>query len=429
MDAIAREPTLGTGAGNDGPVRVILIAGVAGSGKTTLGRLVAHALRLPILDLDELTNPLLDGLGDLIPGPHWVNSPYAATIRTARYTALLRVASDNVLLGQGAVLVAPFSAELTGGSEWHALEEALAPAVIFVVHVDGDAALLERRRAERGAARDAFRAADAPVATPAVPHLRIEAALSPSQQLDRVLLEVGQRPPVDPRHPLFDASFDAVLFDLDGTLVDSTPAVLRSWGTAADAFGFDAREVQTNHGQPAGALLNRLLGPEAAVKAAELLARLETTDVDGVTAIPGAARMLDALPEGAKAIVTSGSRAVATARLAASGLRSPATIVTADDVSRFKPDPEPYLVAARMLGVSPDRCLVVEDAPAGVQSARAAGCQVLGVGGTTTSGDLDADLWIDALDRVEIEHRPSGFGLRAILDSHMDRAVTITGSA
>lgn len=412
MDAVAHWPPRGAGTNGGGTVQVIVIAGAAGSGKTTLGRQVAQALRVPILDLDELTNPVLDSLGDVIAGPHWLDSPHSATIRAGRYAALLAVARDNVRLGLGSVLVAPFTAELTGGTEWQTLKATLAPAEIRVVQVDGDAALLARRRAQRGAVRDAFRSADAPVATPMVPHLRIEAALSSAQQLDRVLRDLRERAPLDPRHPLFAASFEAVLFDLDGTLVDSTPAVLRSWEKAAATFGFDADEVQSNHGQPAGALLNRLLSATEAAEAAALLAHLETTDVNDVIPTPGAARLLQSLPDGAKAIVTSGSRAVATARLVASGLSAPATIITADDVSRFKPDPEPYLLAARTLGVNPEHCLVVEDAPAGVRSARSAGCQVLGVGGTTDSGTLAADLWIDALDQVEFERRPGGFGLR-----------------
>ncbi|MDF2442890.1 MAG: mannitol-/sugar-/sorbitol-6-phosphatase [Subtercola sp.] len=417
---------------------VVLMAGVAGSGKTTLGRALAARLGLPILDLDTLTNPLLDALSDVLPGEHWLTGPHAPVIRSGRYAVLREAAAEITALGLSAVLVAPFTAELRGGTEWAELVAAVAPATVVVVHVDGSPALLAARRAERGAARDAFRPADA-VGTvtgfgagsgaevgdavpagatvarggaPVIPHLRIEAALATEQQLQRVLRELGVREPVDTSSTLLEATFDAVLFDLDGTLLDSTGAVLRSWETLAAEYGFSAQAVQENHGRPAGALIRAVVAPGRVAEAAARIQQLEVEDVDGITPIAGALDLLAALPPGAKAVVTSGTRAIATARMAAAGIPAPDVVITADDVTNPKPDPEPFLRAAALLGVDPARCLVVEDAPAGVTAARAAGCLVLGVGGTTPREALPADLWVDALDRVRIVPRPDGgFGL------------------
>jgi sugar-phosphatase len=377
-----------------------MVAGVAGSGKTTLGRAIASRLGLPLLDLDQLTNPLLDAIGHLLPGDHWLSGPDSALVREGRYASLRTAAADIVSLGQGVVLVAPFTAELRGGAEWQAWAAALGAARVNVIHLVGAPELLNARRAARGENRDAFRPTDDAAESAAVPHLRIEAALEPAQQLHRALRELGVDAPLDPGHPLFTASFDAVLFDLDGTLLDSTPAVVRSWTTLAGEYGFDPAELQANHGQPARALLERLLREDQLPEAALRIAQLELDDVQGVTAIAGAARMLSALPESGKAIVTSGTKAIATARLTAAGLPVPHTLVTADDISRGKPDPEPYLLAAARLGLDPTRCLAVEDAPAGVRSARAAGCLVLGVGGTAEASELNADLWVEDLSRV-----------------------------
>jgi sugar-phosphatase len=184
----------------------------------------------------------------------------------------------------------------------------------------------------------------------------------------------------------------ALLIDLDGTLVDSTAAVARCWTRMADRLGLDpATIVGRYHGIPARSTLP-LIDPtlsEAEVErlSNELLAD-EVRDTEGVVALPGAAALVAALPDRAWAIVTSCSPELALARLAAAELPVPPVLVTADDVRRGKPDPEPYLLGAERLGLVPADCLVLEDAPAGVESARAAGCPVLGV--RTTHPELDA---------------------------------------
>lgn len=185
---------------------------------------------------------------------------------------------------------------------------------------------------------------------------------------------------------------DAILFDLDGTLVDSAGSVERSWRQLADKIGRPWPEVQPHiHGVPVAqvmALLEPDMPPERVEELRLFMVESESSDTVGVVAQPGAAEVLAALPPERVAIVTSGGVRLSSSRIAAAGLPRPAVIVTADDVSTGKPDPAPYLLGAERLGYPPERCLVVEDAPAGVLSARAAGCPVIGV--LTTHTELDA---------------------------------------
>jgi sugar-phosphatase len=172
----------------------------------------------------------------------------------------------------------------------------------------------------------------------------------------------------------------AVLCDLDGVLVDSTASVEKHWTEFAEAHGLDTAAVlAVAHGRPARALIADLMpGSDVDALATELEMR-ETTDAAGSQALPGAAELLRTLPADRLAVVTSGTAPVATARLGATGLEPPAVFVTADQLTKGKPDPEPYLVAAQRLGVAAERCMVIEDAPAGIAAGRAAGARVLGL--------------------------------------------------
>ncbi len=185
---------------------------------------------------------------------------------------------------------------------------------------------------------------------------------------------------------------DAILFDLDGTLVDSSGSVERSWRQLAEKIGRPWPQVQPHiHGVPVQQVMRHLEPDMPAERVEELrqfMVESESTDTEGVVAQPGAKELLAALPEERVGIVTSGGARLAGSRIAAAGLPTPAVVVTADDVSVGKPDPAPYLRGAELIGYPPERCLVVEDAPAGVASARAAGCPVIGV--LTTHGSLDA---------------------------------------
>jgi sugar-phosphatase len=160
----------------------------------------------------------------------------------------------------------------------------------------------------------------------------------------------------------------------------------------------------------------RALRPESdfVAEAAEI-ERVQAEDVAGLRAIPGAAEALLALREDRVAVVTSATRALATARLRAVGLTPPAVVVHAEDVSRGKPDPEGYLTAAARLGVDPAEALVVEDAPPGVEAGRAAGAAVVGVTSTHAAAELAAaDVVIATLEE-----------LPAVLASSFDAAAVL----
>lgn len=390
---------------------VIAIAGVAGSGKTTLGRALAAALRLPLVDLDSVTTPLLEALPDEALGGHWLTSPHASAIRAGRYASLRAVARDAVTSMDGAVLVAPFTSELAGGEPYDALADAVAPAALQIVHLAGDDELFAARRQQRGAARDAQRPESA-APIPAVPVIRVDAELTTAQQIARLLPALGVRRVFAPDAEVFTRSFDAVLFDLDGTLVDSTASVTRSWRRFADHYGVSADALHANHGQPARTLISHLLPGDLHAEGLVRVTEYEIADAVDLAPVRGAASFFDSVPPDRRAVVTSGTRPLASARLAAAGFTPPEVFVTADDVVRGKPDPEPFLRAAALLGYEPSRCLVVEDAAAGIRAARAAGCSVIALTGTSAADELPADLVVDGLDRVRLESTPEGLRLR-----------------
>ncbi|SDF78662.1 sugar-phosphatase [Lentzea fradiae] len=193
--------------------------------------------------------------------------------------------------------------------------------------------------------------------------------------------------------------FDAVLFDLDGTLIDSTAAVRRAWRRWAEEEGVEPERLAGTEGKPAKDIVAALLPPERHAEALAHYSHIATHDLDGVVVLPGA---LDATESAGplKAIVTSCSRDVTAARTAAAGLPATEVLVTADDVEQGKPAPEPYLSAADQLGTDPRRCLAVEDTASGLASGRAAGCTTLGVG-----EGLDADVVVPDLSHVSFEVR------------------------
>lgn len=215
---------------------------------------------------------------------------------------------------------------------------------------------------------------------------------------------------------ILDTLFDAVLFDMDGTLISSTASVERCWLRLAREHDVpDARVVPfTFHGVPARDIVDDLLADRTAAERAAALARvvdLEVTDTEGITVLPGAVEALTVLgAAGRCAIVTSCGRDLAAARTGAVDLPVPAVVVTADDVERGKPDPEPYLLGARRLGVAPERCLVVEDASSGVRSGRAAGAATLGLRTTDPAGP-GGDLVLADLGAVRFEVGPAGVRL------------------
>jgi mannitol-1-/sugar-/sorbitol-6-phosphatase len=177
----------------------------------------------------------------------------------------------------------------------------------------------------------------------------------------------------------------AVLFDMDGTLVDSTAVVEQVWGEFAARYGLDLEEIlRTSHGVQARDTVTRFspAGADVPALTAELGA-MERVRTEGIVALPGAARLLAALPADAVALVTSADVVLADIRMEAAGLPMPAVAITAELVTRGKPDPEGYLKAAANLGVEPADAVVFEDAPAGIAAGVAAGIRTVAVGPNT----------------------------------------------
>ncbi|MFF1642646.1 HAD family hydrolase [Streptomyces sp. NPDC058249] len=197
---------------------------------------------------------------------------------------------------------------------------------------------------------------------------------------------------------------EALLFDNDGTLVSSLESVNRCWTRWAQEYGITAADFARIelHGRPAGEIAADLLPADIVPEALARIEQLEVEDVTGgVEALPGTLALLEALPAERWAVVTSATRRLAEARLGEVGIR-PKKLISADDITRGKPDPEPYLLGARELGVDPARCVVFEDAPAGLQAGRAAGMTTVALATTHQSHELDADLVVKDLSALSV---------------------------
>ena len=213
------------------------------------------------------------------------------------------------------------------------------------------------------------------------------------------------------REPVRTFECDAILFDLDGVLVDSQAVVVRTWHEWAKEKDLDAddaeRILEVAHGRRPAEVL-RDFAPELDADAeARELERMETNDLEGVLEIEGARELLSSLPTEGWTVVTSGTRALASGRMEHVGLPLPERFVSADDVENGKPHPEAYLKGAEILGVSPEACVVVEDAPSGVSSARSAGMRVIAVATTYREQDLrEADAVAPSLASIQAIPRP-----------------------
>jgi mannitol-1-/sugar-/sorbitol-6-phosphatase len=179
------------------------------------------------------------------------------------------------------------------------------------------------------------------------------------------------------------------LSDLDGVLVDSQASIIRAWRWWGALHGVQSAAIEgVQHGRPSGEVIAALtpeLDADAESRAIDLR---QADDSDGMIALPGASALL----AGAEsvAVVTSCTVPLATARLRAAGLPVPEVLVTPERLSRGKPDPEGYLLAARALGASPADCVVFEDAPAGIEAGQAAGMRVVGITTTHAPEELGA---------------------------------------
>lgn len=197
---------------------------------------------------------------------------------------------------------------------------------------------------------------------------------------------------------------DALLFDLDGVLVDSTANVERHWRDWATSNGLDVERIlSVVHGRRAIDSIREQAPHLDAERELAKLVEAEMRDTSGILVFPGAAALLASIPRGRWAIVTSGTHGVASARLRAAALPIPDVLVTADRVKRGKPDPEGYLAAADALGMAAAGCIVVEDAPAGVEAARRAGMRCVAITSTHEEGELrSATVTAQALPDIRV---------------------------
>jgi sugar-phosphatase len=207
--------------------------------------------------------------------------------------------------------------------------------------------------------------------------------------------------------PTFSCS--AILFDLDGVLLDSTRVVAAQYTRWANEHGLDPAEVmKAAHGVRTLEVVRRVAPHLDAVAETKKIEDREAV-ADGITPIPGAVALVNSIPRGRWAVVTSGTRFLATTRMRKFGIPIPDILVTADDVSNGKPDPEPYRKGAELLHADPATCLVVEDAPAGIRSAHAAGMKVISLPTTYPVADLrEADAIVSGLRDIKVTLNGSG---------------------
>jgi len=205
----------------------------------------------------------------------------------------------------------------------------------------------------------------------------------------------------------------ALIFDLDGVLIDSNATSERHWKIWAQKHGVPFEQILAiHHGRPTAEII-RCVAPQLdAAQEASLKEDREADDLDGLSVFPGAARLLGGLPESRRAIVTSGKRRTAMIRLNFGNLPIPQTFITANEIQNGKPHPEPYLKAIDRLGFSAGDCVVVEDAPAGIAAARAAGARVIAVATSNGPEELgQADVILRRLDDIQLSVSDAGLSL------------------
>jgi len=223
--------------------------------------------------------------------------------------------------------------------------------------------------------------------------------------------------------PTAQLECSAILFDLDGVLVDSTKCIENTWRTWAKGEGLDPFAVlQAAHGRRAIETIQLMAPFLDAIEVAAKLAAHEASATEGVREVPGARALLDRLPSTGWAVVTSAVRAVANHRLRLARLSMPRVMVCADDVANGKPNAEGYRAAARQLGYAPEDCIVVEDAPAGLMAARSAGMRAIAITTTHSGQEMsDAALIVPRLADliVQLHHREDGTRLQIDVDREL----------
>jgi len=213
----------------------------------------------------------------------------------------------------------------------------------------------------------------------------------------------------------------AVLFDLDGVLIDSTRAVARVWHRWAVEHGCDPEEVIARaHGRPSLATVREYLSDADHVAENREVERREMEDIEGVVLLPGSARLLSELPPDRWTIVTSCTRPLAETRLRAAGLPIPERMVTSNDIKNGKPHPEPYLKGASVLGYSAGDCVVVEDLPAGIRAGKATGATVIAFRTTLRDPELlaaGADWLLNNCSDISVAKKSPDLTLALVSDT------------
>ncbi|PYX75173.1 MAG: phosphatase [Acidobacteria bacterium] len=196
----------------------------------------------------------------------------------------------------------------------------------------------------------------------------------------------------------------AILFDLDGVLVDSTHSVTRQWRIWANENNLDsARLLEIAHGRRTIEVVQLLTPHLATADEVAKIEQREAADTEGVRVMPGAAELVASIPNGRWGVVTSGTRHLATSRLGLANIPIPVVLISADDVVEGKPNPEPYLKGAQRLGVDPSECVVIEDAPAGILAAHAGGMKVIALASTYPVADLrEAEAVVQSLTQIHV---------------------------
>jgi mannitol-1-/sugar-/sorbitol-6-phosphatase len=203
----------------------------------------------------------------------------------------------------------------------------------------------------------------------------------------------------------------AILFDLDGVLLDSTRVVAAQYRRWAVENGLDPEKVmKAAHGVRTIEVIKRVAPHLDAVAETQKIEKREAA-ADDVVRMPGAVELLGSIPKGRWCVVTSGTRFLAVTRMRKFGVPVPEIMVTADDVKNGKPDPEPYLKGAELLGVKPADCVVVEDAPAGIQAAKGAGMRVISLPSTYPREELgQANAIVSGLSNIKVRLDSAGPG-------------------
>jgi mannitol-1-/sugar-/sorbitol-6-phosphatase len=195
----------------------------------------------------------------------------------------------------------------------------------------------------------------------------------------------------------------AILFDLDGVLLDSTRVVAAQYRRWALEHGLDPEVVMhAAHGVRTVEVIQRV-APHLDAEAETRKIEQREAAADEIVRMPGAVELLNSIPKGRWCVVTSGTRFLATTRMRRFGVPIPEILVTADDVTRGKPNPEPYLKGAELLKVNPAECVVVEDAPAGIRAGHAAGMKVISLPSTYPEQELhEADAIVSGLSKIRV---------------------------